>query len=110
MGVELEQARTGVPSLAVARRQAIVTSSGPVDKTDVQVIADALHVLVLPIFKWIRPLRPSTGVTVNLIRWTVDNVYVAAIGLPARPAGCHSKVLVGIRDPPVMFFFEFVCT
>src|SRR5216684_3306439 len=95
-------------SPGVAGRKTIVTRPRPVYKRDEQVIADALHVRVLPNFEWIRDLRPCAGVAFDLIRWAVDNVHVAAIGLPARPAGCCPKTLVGIRNAAIVFFQERV--
>src|SRR5258708_22197402 len=65
---------------------------------------------VHPNFEWIGSLRPPSWMTLLLIRWAVDNVHMAAVGLPTRPAGCRSKMLVAIRDtaammlPPFPFF------
>src|SRR6266446_3717434 len=96
-------------SPAVAGRKTIVACPRRVYELEEQVITDALHMPVLPSFEWIRGLRPCFGVPFELIRWAVENVHVAAIGLPARPAGWPSKMLVGVRDPAVMFLFDFVC-
>ena len=74
----------------------------------VTIIADAVHVLVHPDFDMDTASAPATGVNFDLIRWAVDNVHVAAVGLPARPAGCCLKMLVGIRDTAIMFLFELV--
>src|SRR5260370_41549650 len=63
---------------------------------------------VHPNFEWIGSLRPPSWMTLLLIRWAVDNVHMAAGGLPPRPAGCQSKMLVGICDTAVMFHLEVV--
>ena len=42
----------------------------------------------------------------NLVRLAEHDVNAAAVGLPSRDA--RGKMLVGIRDAPIVLFFEFV--
>ena len=85
----------------------IVTFPRFVDERDGQVITDALNMAVSP--KLIRRhVNAARRMGINLIRRAVNNVHVAAIGLPARPAGCRPKMLVGIGDPAEMFRFKLI--
>src|SRR4051794_332187 len=63
--------------------------------------------MVFPVFEWILRRRPA-GVTFDFVRRPVHDVHVAAIGLPAGPAGSSSKMIVAVCDPPVVFLFELI--
>src|SRR5437868_3857711 len=58
------------------------------------------------------PVRPDfTGNAVletplNTVRRSKDNVEVPAVHRPTRLFGC--EMLVRIRDPPIVLFFEFI--
>src|SRR6185437_7901258 len=95
----------------------IVAALAGVDELDVNVVADALDIPVMPGLKGERrglasafihgALIGAAGrVGVGTVRLAVGDVYVAPIGLPARLAS--SEVLVGVGDPAVVLFAEFV--
>lgn len=84
-----------------------VAAPGPVDEGNEFVVAKTLDMAVHPNFNCEWRLRPF-GVGLNLVRRTIDDEHVAAIGLPARGAGRCPKMLVGVGRPVVVLFFKLV--
>ena len=88
-----------------------------IHKLDVDVLADALEIAVVPYLEreggglaaalFRGPLIAAAGgVRIDVVGLAVGDVDVAAVGLPTRLAG--RKVLVGIGDAPVVFLAELV--
>jgi hypothetical protein len=86
----------------------IVAAAGAVDESDGIVVADAVDVAIGPNFDADGLLR-STGMRINFVRWTINDIDVAAIGLPAGGARDHAEVLVSEGDASVVLNFESVC-
>ena len=87
-----------------------IIRSRPVDKPDRDVITNTVDVLVPPVLEWIRWLRGSLAstirMTVDFVRWAVDNVNVPSIRLPALPARTCQEMLVCECDSQVMLYLE----
>ena len=103
--------------LGTVERHVIVATLAGVHELDVDVVADALDIPVVPGLKRKgRCLPPALfhgpliatagGVRVDAVRLAIGDVHVAAIGLPARLACC--EMLVGVGDAAVVLFLELV--
>ena len=95
----------------------IVAAHAAIHKLNVDVLPNPFQVAVMPYLE--RECRSAAtalirvplivaagGVGLDLVWLSEGNIDVASVGLPARLA--RRKVLVGIRDAPIMFFAELV--
>ena len=95
--------------------QAELARATGIHKFQFNIFADALNVVVRPIFEGIRLRfaaaliqRPLVVLALCMafkrVRLAVHDVDAAAVGSPAGNAGC--KMLVGIGDAPIMLFLD----
>ena len=95
----------------------VVAAHAGIDKLDVDVLADAFDVAVVPGFKGEGRglaatlfhgafIGTAAGMRLNAVRLAVSDIHVPAVGLPTRLAG--GKMLVGVGNPPVILFPVFV--
>jgi hypothetical protein len=99
--------------LAAVDRKVIVAALAGVDKLEIDVLADAFKVAIVPglegkcgggapAFFGSPFIEAAGGMGFNVVSWPESDVDVPAVGLPSRLAG--RKMLVGVGDAPVMLF------
>src|SRR5207245_5353198 len=103
--------------LATVNGHVVLAALAGINEFDDHFLADSFEVAVTPVLKRICGslatalfhgtfISAAASMGLNLIRRSEGDVHVPAISLPPVNACC--KMLVGIGDPAVVFFLEFV--
>ncbi len=85
----------------LVRRQTEFASAGGVRERDIRIVSETDDRTVAPVLR-----RRRLGGDFDLIRRAECDVDAPAIGLP--PRNPRRKMFIGVGNPSIVFFFEFV--